>query len=146
MHNSTELARSASQTTLSGEDQVFSCREPGDTMYRYLWCSMLVPLRGRPFMCFTPHLWDNQNHAQPKIMMTTYVILCLFRVHRLTWHTASTCITKRGSTKKTGKNIRVFLSGDYEFLCNIFGLSGAAGTSNTSVIIITHVGWDRSCK
>lgn len=26
-----------------------------------------------------------------------------------------------------GKTIRVFLSGDYEFLCNMFGLSGASG-------------------
>ncbi|XP_064402593.1 uncharacterized protein LOC135348339 isoform X1 [Halichondria panicea] len=26
-----------------------------------------------------------------------------------------------------GKTIRVFLSGDYEFLCNIYGLSGASG-------------------
>lgn len=27
-----------------------------------------------------------------------------------------------------GKKIRVFLSGDYEFLCRICGLSGASGT------------------
>ena len=26
-----------------------------------------------------------------------------------------------------GKNIRVFLSGDYEFLSNMYGLSGASG-------------------
>ena len=26
-----------------------------------------------------------------------------------------------------GKKVRVFLSGDYEFLCHLFGLSGASG-------------------
>ena len=27
----------------------------------------------------------------------------------------------------SGRTIRVFLSGDYEFLCRIYGLSGASG-------------------
>ena len=30
-----------------------------------------------------------------------------------------------------GKKVRVFLSGDYEFLCHLFGLSGASGKIST---------------
>ncbi len=40
-----------------------------------------------------------------------------------------------------GKTIRVFLSGDYEFLCNIFGLSGASGKTNNLNIHTSHKNW-----
>jgi hypothetical protein len=31
------------------------------------------------------------------------------------------------SHASSGKTVRVFLSGDYEFLCRMYGISGAAG-------------------
>ena len=34
----------------------------------------------------------------------------------------------------SGKSVRIFLSGDYEFLCRMYGLSGAAG--NKSILAI----------
>ena len=33
----------------------------------------------------------------------------------------------------SGKRVQLFLSGDYEFLCRMFGLSGAAGYNNSNM-------------
>ena len=34
-----------------------------------------------------------------------------------------------------GKKVKVFLCGDYEFLCRMFGLSGASGTYNVRISV-----------
>jgi len=43
------------------------------------------------------------------------------------------------NTHYRGKRIGIFISGDYEFLCNIYGLSGASGepkqmVSNNNIV------------
>ena len=35
-----------------------------------------------------------------------------------------------------GKKVRVFICGDYEFLCKLYGLSGASGNKNFKYIFL----------
>lgn len=39
----------------------------------------------------------------------------------------------RLSQNNRGKRVRIFLNGDYEFLCHMFGLSGASGMPKSSI-------------
>ena len=53
---------------------------------------------------------------------------------QITRHNAHTC------THTRGKRIRVFLSGDYEFLTRMYGLSGASGRSFLDIQInVQHI-------
>ena len=50
----------------------------------------------------------------------------------------ATCIRVHVSLSR-GKKMRLFLSGDYEFLCRMYGLSGASG-QQTDIHVHIHVG------
>ena len=43
-----------------------------------------------------------------------------------------------------GKKVRVFLCGDYQFLCHMFGLSGASGMHIIIMEISVYIEWFRS--
>jgi hypothetical protein len=43
----------------------------------------------------------------------------------------NTCVFVYSVTPVRGKEIRLFMSGDYEFLSRMYGISGAQGTNHT---------------
>ena len=40
--------------------------------------------------------------------------------------------------KHRGKSIRIFLFGDYEFLCHMYGLTGAQGNNHNTMYTLTQ--------
>ncbi len=60
-----------------------------------------------------------QGTSEPAANQVVEVMsMCTLQTYNAIWFLLKQC---------RGKRVRVFLSGDYEFLCHMFGLSGASG-------------------
>lgn len=72
--------------------------------------------------------WTTDQILEVKICVTVYII----------------CYKYIFLPTNRGKRVRVFLNGDYEFLCHMFWLSGASGMSQIWNKIVPCV-WDYYC-